>query len=80
MSERAAKRGLPLQMRMRHDTHFVEELAQRSGEPIGRLMPLSAIEPDPNQPRSSMGELEELVASIRDRADPGETSRRPHPG
>ena len=67
MSNRAGRRGLPLQMRMRHDTHFVEELAHRHGEPIGRLLPLSALEPDPLQPRSSMGELDELVASIRDK-------------
>ncbi len=67
MSERSDRRGLPLQMRMRHDTHFVEELAQRHGEPIGRLLPISAIEPDPRQPRSSMGNLEELTASIRDK-------------
>ena len=66
MSERAGRRGLPLQMRMRHDTHFVEELA-RHGEPIGRLLPLSAIEPDPRQPRSSMGNLDELVMSIKDK-------------
>ncbi len=67
MSERAGRRGLPLQMRMRHDTHFVEELADLHGEPIGRLLPLSVIEPDPHQPRSSMGALDELVASIRDK-------------
>jgi ParB family chromosome partitioning protein len=29
------------------------------------MVPLSAIEPDPNQPRTSMGDLDELVASIR---------------
>ena len=67
MSERSGRRGLPLQMRMRHDTHFVEELAHRHGEPIGRLLPISAIEPDPRQPRSSMGNLDDLVASIRDK-------------
>ena len=67
MSDGTGRRGLPLQMRMRHDTHFVEELAHRHGEPIGRLLPISAIEPDPRQPRSSMGDLDELVASIRDK-------------
>ncbi len=68
MSDQAANRkGLPLQMRMRHDNHFVEELAQRRGEPIGRMMPLTAIEPDPDQPRTSMGDLTELVQSIRDK-------------
>jgi ParB family chromosome partitioning protein len=54
-------------MRMRHDTHFVEELAHRHAEPIGCLLSISAIEPDPRQPRSSMGDMAELVASIRDK-------------
>ena len=67
MSDGTSRRGLPLQMRMRHDTHFVEELAHRHGEPIGRLLPIAAIEADPHQPRSSMGNLDELVASIRDK-------------
>lgn len=67
MSEPAKKRGLPLQVKMRHDTHFVEELTARHDTPVGRLIPLSAIEPDPRQPRSSMGDLSELVTSIRDK-------------
>lgn len=65
MSDPSRKRGLPMQVKMRHDTHFVEELAARSEVPVGRMVPLSAIEPDPNQPRSTLGELHELVASIR---------------
>jgi ParB family chromosome partitioning protein len=52
---------------MRHDTHFVEELTARHEVPIGRMIPLSAIEPDPGQPRSTMGDLGDLVASIRDK-------------
>lgn len=67
MSELSKKRGLPLQVKMRHDTHFVEELAARHETPVGRMIPLAAIEPDPNQPRSTMGDLDELVASIRDK-------------
>ena len=67
MSEPSKKRGLPMQVKMRHDTHFVEELAGRHETPVGRLIPLAAIEPDPLQPRSTMGDLDELVASIRDK-------------
>jgi ParB family chromosome partitioning protein len=53
---------------MRHDQHFVEELTARNPEEaIGRMLHLSQIEPDPNQPRSSMGDLEELMSSIRDK-------------
>jgi ParB family chromosome partitioning protein len=52
---------------MRHDTHFVEELTTRHETPVGRMLPLSALEPAPNQPRSAMGNLDEMVASIRDK-------------
>jgi ParB family chromosome partitioning protein len=65
VSDPSRKRGLPVQVKMRHDTHFVEELAARHEAPVGRMIPLSAIEPDPKQPRSAMGDLEDLVASIR---------------
>lgn len=58
------KRGLPLRVKMRHDTHFVEELTSRHETPVGKMVPLSAIEPDPEQPRKSMGDLDDLVASI----------------
>jgi ParB family chromosome partitioning protein len=67
VSEVAKKRGLPLQVKMRHDTHFVEELTARHDAPVGKMIPLSAIEPDPRQPRSAMGDLSELVTSIRDK-------------
>lgn len=66
MSRSAAKRGLPVRVKMRHDQHFVEELTARSpDESIGLMLPMSQIEPDPNQPRSSMGDLDELVGSVR---------------
>lgn len=58
------KRGLPLRVKMRHDNHFVEELTSRHETPVGKMVPLSAIEPDPEQPRKSMGDLDDLVASI----------------
>ena len=59
------KRGLPERVRMRHGSHFVEELTSRTDNSIGKLVPLSAVIPDPDQPRSAMGDLSELVASIR---------------
>ncbi|HEX5758534.1 MAG TPA: ParB/RepB/Spo0J family partition protein [Thermoanaerobaculia bacterium] len=67
MSEPAKKRGLPMRVKMRHDTHFVEALNARHETPVGRMVPLAAIEPDQHQPRTSMGELAELAASIRDK-------------
>lgn len=68
MSDPARKRGgLPMRVKMRHDTHFVEELTARHETPVGKMVPLAAIEPDPHQPRSTMGDLDELVASIREK-------------
>lgn len=68
MSDPARKRGgLPVRVKMRHDTHFVEELTARHETPVGKMIPLAAIEPDPSQPRSTMGDLDDLVASIRDK-------------
>lgn len=59
--------GLPESLRMRHDTHFVEQLARPSGEPIGRFIAIKDIDPNPNQPRQSMGDLSDLTASIREK-------------
>ena len=68
MSRTAAKkRGLPDRVRSRHSSHFVEELTVRSDTPVGKMVPLSTVEPDPDQPRSTMGDLSELVSSIQDK-------------
>lgn len=66
-SSSAKKRGLPSRVRMRHDTHFVEAIATRHETPVGKMVPLSEVEPDPKQPRTSMGELGELAASIQEK-------------
>ena len=58
------KRGLPLSMKMRHDAHYVEALSHSAGTPIGRLVPIDQIDPNPDQPRQVMGDLSELMASI----------------
>jgi ParB family chromosome partitioning protein len=52
---------------MRHDEHYVESLATSAGAPIGRLVPIDAIDPNPNQPRQVMGDLTELMASIAEK-------------
>jgi ParB family chromosome partitioning protein len=67
VSEPSAKRGLPVRVKMRHGAHFVEELTRRHDAPIGHLLPLSALRPNPQQPRSAFGDLSDLVASIRDK-------------
>jgi ParB family chromosome partitioning protein len=59
--------GLPTTVRMRHDTHFVDQLVRPSGESIGQVVPLEEIAPNPDQPRQNLGDLSELVASIREK-------------
>ncbi len=66
-SRSSKKRGLPSKVRMRHEAHFVDELVGRSEAPVGRMIALSAIEPDPNQPRVQLGDLQDLVSSVREK-------------
>ena len=58
------RRGLPRAVKMRHDEHYVEALAASSGAPIGRMIPIDQVDPNPDQPRQVMGDLSELMASI----------------
>jgi ParB family transcriptional regulator, chromosome partitioning protein len=61
------KRGLPSTVRMRHDEHYVEALTSSAGAPIGRLVKIDELDPNPNQPRQVMGDLSELMASIAEK-------------
>jgi ParB family transcriptional regulator, chromosome partitioning protein len=61
------RRGLPEFVSMRHDEHYVEALAMSAGTPVGRMVPIELIDPNPNQPRQVMGDLSELIASIAEK-------------
>ena len=61
-----SKRGLPGSFKLRHDAHYVELLTSKSaGAPVGRMIPIDKLAPNPNQPRVEIGDLSELVSSIR---------------
>ena len=62
-----SKRGLPVTLKMRHDAHYVDALATSAGNPIGRMVPIELIDPNPEQPRQLMGDLSELKASIAEK-------------
>lgn len=62
-----SKRGLPTGLQMRHDAHYVEELSLNQPAPVGRMIPLDKIDPNPEQPRTEFGDLAELTASIADK-------------
>ena len=63
----SSRRGLPDFRKMRHDRHFVDELANHSVTGIGLMIPLDAIELNREQPRASVGDIAELAASVRAR-------------
>jgi ParB family chromosome partitioning protein len=59
-----SKKGLPAGLGMRHDSHYVDDLA-RTIRTIGRKIAIDLLEPNPDQPRSEIGDLTELSESIR---------------
>jgi ParB family chromosome partitioning protein len=52
---------------MRHDEHYVEALAASAGTPVGRMVPIDLLDPNPHQPRQLMGDLSDLIASIAEK-------------
>lgn len=52
---------------MRHDPHFVDQLFKGEEISIGRKIALNLIEANPDQPRSMLGDLGDLKASIEAR-------------
>lgn len=49
---------------MRHDPHFVDQLFRGEEISIGRRIAINLIEANPDQPRSILGDLDDLKASI----------------
>ena len=60
------KRGLPTGVQMRHDAHYVDSLGAPVAT-IGRKIAIDLIEPNPEQPRTEIGDLSELSASIKEK-------------
>ncbi len=60
------RRGLPDNLKMRHDSHYVEELfSEKASQYDFKELSLNMIEVNSEQPRTEMGDLEGLTASIR---------------
>jgi ParB family chromosome partitioning protein len=52
---------------MRHDEHYVEALAASAGSPVGQMIAIDLLDPNPGQPRQVMGDLSELMASVAEK-------------
>jgi len=61
------RRGLPETSRMRHDSHFVEQLVRADELPIGRKLAVHLLEANPDQPRTILGDLADLTRSIAEK-------------
>jgi ParB family transcriptional regulator, chromosome partitioning protein len=59
--------GLPVVVKMRHDSHYVEEITARSGAAIGRMIPTDLLQPNAGQPRKDRGDLRGLTESVREK-------------
>jgi ParB family transcriptional regulator, chromosome partitioning protein len=65
VSDRRA--GLPITVKMRHNSHYVEDIISRSGAAIGRMIPLEQLQTNAQQPRKNVGDLQSLTESVRDK-------------
>jgi ParB family chromosome partitioning protein len=61
-----SKAGLPIGVKMRHDSHYVDQIAAKSRS-VGRTIAITSIYPNSEQPRNEFGDLTELTESIREK-------------
>ena len=54
-------------MKMRHNSHYVEDIISRSGAAIGRMISIQEIQPYADQPRKDRGDLRGLTESVREK-------------
>jgi ParB family chromosome partitioning protein len=59
--------GLPIAVKMRHNSHYVEDIISRSGAAIGRMLPIEDLQPNADQPRKDRGEMRGLIESVREK-------------
>lgn len=65
--QKTKKSGLPTSVDMRHNGHFVELITSRTTGPSIRMVPINKIDPNPQQARNALGNIDELKASIKER-------------
>lgn len=65
--QKARKTGLPEDITMRHDNHYVDLIEDKLYGPRIRMLPISKIDPSPHQARTELGNIEELMASIKEK-------------
>lgn len=59
--------GLPDSISMRRDMHYVDLLSSRIDSPVIRMISTENIDPSPQQARTELGNLQELMSSIKEK-------------
>jgi ParB family chromosome partitioning protein len=65
--QKAKKTGLPDDITMRHDNHYVDLIEGKLNGPRIRMISINKIDPSPHQARTELGNIEELMASIKEK-------------
>lgn len=63
--QKSKRSGLPDSIGMRHDDHFVDLISSRNIGPRIRMISVEKIDPNPHQARSELGNIQELMDSIK---------------
>lgn len=65
--QKSKKSGLPEDIKMRHDKHYVDLISSRVYSPRIRMISVKIIDPSAQQARSELGDLRDLMASIKEK-------------
>lgn len=65
--QKVKKTGLPKNLTMRHDSHYVDLISSKDYAPRIRMISIDKIDPSPQQARSELGNIQELESSIREK-------------
>lgn len=63
--QKTKRSGLPESIGMKHDPHFVEFISTNSAGPLVRKLQIEKIDPNPRQARMELGNIQELMDSIK---------------
>lgn len=64
---KSKRSGLPDSISMRRDMHYVDLLSSRTDSPVIRMISTENIDPSPQQARTELGNLQELMSSIKEK-------------
>lgn len=65
--QRTRKSGLPNELSMRHDHHYVDFISKKGSGPMIRMISLDKIDQNSRQPRNELGDIKNLMASIKEK-------------